>query len=319
MAPSRRRAFRRRSGPPCASGSRPITAIGTRTASWRPSRAQGVEPVLFSLADVAVVTGGGEPLRVPGFPDALPDGVLMRTIAGGTFEATTMRLGVLHALVAAGVTVWNAPTAIERSVDKAATSLLIARAGLPTPDTWVVLEARGRRRPRRREARPGAPLVLKPLFGSQGEGLAPDRAAGGSARRGGGRAGLLSPALRAAPRRAVARLPGVRLRRPGDRRHDPRGRRLDHQRPSRRPAAALGDAAAPPPNSPRPRPPRSASTIPASTSSRTGRAASPSSRSIPCRPGRASRLCARPTSPPRSCAASSPPSRGASRPRLVVA
>jgi hypothetical protein len=33
----------------------------------------GAEPVLFSLADVAVVTGGPEPLRVPGF-QTLPDG-----------------------------------------------------------------------------------------------------------------------------------------------------------------------------------------------------------------------------------------------------
>ena len=131
----------------------------------------GVEPVLFSLDDVAVVTGGGEPLRVPGFPDDLPDGVLLRTIAGGTFEATTMRLGVLHALVSAGVTVWNAPTAIERSVDKAATSLIVARAGLPTPDTFVVSKRAAAADLVAREARPGRPIVLKPLFGSQGEGL----------------------------------------------------------------------------------------------------------------------------------------------------
>lgn len=133
--------------------------------------ALGHEPVLFSLADVAVVTGGGEPLRVPGFADGLPDGVLLRTIAGGTFEATTMRLGVLHALVGAGVTVWNSPVAIERSVDKAATSLLIARAGLPTPDTFVVSSRGAAAEIVAREAGAGRPLVLKPLFGSQGEGL----------------------------------------------------------------------------------------------------------------------------------------------------
>ncbi|WP_375465399.1 RimK family alpha-L-glutamate ligase [uncultured Methylobacterium sp.] len=134
-------------------------------------RALGVEPVLFSLADVAVVTACPEPLRVPGFPESLPDGVLLRTIAGGTFEATTMRLGVLHALVASGVTVWNDPVAIERSVDKAATSLRVARAGLPTPDTFVVSRREAAAEIVAREAAPGRPLVLKPLFGSQGEGL----------------------------------------------------------------------------------------------------------------------------------------------------
>lgn len=134
-------------------------------------RALGADPVLFSLADVTVTTGSGEPLRVPGFPDRLPDGILLRTIAGGTFEATTMRLGVLHALVAAGTTVWNAPVAIERSVDKAMTSLLIARAGLPTPDTFVFSKREAAAELVAREARAGRPLVLKPLFGSQGEGL----------------------------------------------------------------------------------------------------------------------------------------------------
>lgn len=151
--------------------------LAADNGSWHKGRlrraleALGVEPVLFSLDDVAVVTGAGEPLKVPGFESGLPDGVLLRTIAGGTFEATTMRLGVLHALVASGVTVWNSPVAIERSVDKAATSLLIARAGLPTPDTFVFSKREAAAACVTREARPGRPLVLKPLFGSQGEGL----------------------------------------------------------------------------------------------------------------------------------------------------
>ena len=152
-------------------------ALAADNGNWHKARlrraleSMGTEPVLFSLDDVAVVTGGGEPLLVPGFADGLPDGLLLRTIAGGTFEATTMRLGVLHALVSAGVTVWNAPVAIERSVDKAATSLLIARAGLPTPDTFVFSKREAAAERVAREARPGRPLVLKPLFGSQGEGL----------------------------------------------------------------------------------------------------------------------------------------------------
>jgi RimK family alpha-L-glutamate ligase len=153
-------------------------ALAADNGNWHKARllaalrAQGVEPVLFSLADVTVETGGGEPLRVPGFDGALPDGVLLRTIAGGTFEATTMRLGVLHALVSAGCLVWNSPVAIERSVDKAATSLLVARAGLPTPQTWVVSTRAAAASVVEREAKAGSPLVLKPLFGSQGEGLA---------------------------------------------------------------------------------------------------------------------------------------------------
>ena len=57
---------------------------------------------------------------------------------------------------------------IERAVDKSMTSLLLARAGLPTPDTFVVST---REAAAALVADEGGPLVLKPLFGSQGEGL----------------------------------------------------------------------------------------------------------------------------------------------------
>jgi RimK family alpha-L-glutamate ligase len=133
--------------------------------------AAGHAPVLFSLADVAIVTGAGEPLRVPGFGRELPDGILIRTISGGTFQATTLRLGILHALVSVGTLVWNSPAAIERSVDKAMTSQLLARARIPTPDTFVVSTREAAAAVLAREAGSGRPLVLKPLFGSQGEGL----------------------------------------------------------------------------------------------------------------------------------------------------
>jgi RimK family alpha-L-glutamate ligase len=81
-----------------------------------------------------------------------------------------MRLGVLHALREIGVTVWNDARAIERCVDKSMTSFLLARAGIPTPPTWTTESPEAARAIVRREA-PQGPLVLKPLFGSQGRGL----------------------------------------------------------------------------------------------------------------------------------------------------
>jgi RimK family alpha-L-glutamate ligase len=95
---------------------------------------------------------------------------MVRTMSGGTFEAVTMRLGVLHALRELGVTVWNDARAIERCVDKSMTSFLLARAGIPTPATWATESHEAARAIVRREAVRG-PLVLKPLFGSQGKGL----------------------------------------------------------------------------------------------------------------------------------------------------
>ena len=98
----------------------------------------------------------------------LPDAVLVRDMAGGTFEAVTLRLGILHALQEIGVPVWNAARSIERCVDKSATSFLLARAGLPTPMTWAMESREAAAEVVRREA---GPFVLKPLFGSQGRGL----------------------------------------------------------------------------------------------------------------------------------------------------
>jgi RimK family alpha-L-glutamate ligase len=109
-------------------------------------------------------------LRLAGFDERLPDAVLVRSMSGGTFEAVTMRLGILHALRDLGVVVWNDARAIERCVDKSMTSFQLARAGIPTPDTWATESEEAARTIVRREVSRD-PLVLKPLFGSQGRGL----------------------------------------------------------------------------------------------------------------------------------------------------
>ena len=109
-------------------------------------------------------------LALPGFGAQLPDGVIVRAIAAGSFEAVTRRLGVLHALREQGVLVWNDARAIERCVDKSMTTFLLARDGLPTPETWAVESRAEALRVVRRETL-RRPLVLKPLFGSQGRGL----------------------------------------------------------------------------------------------------------------------------------------------------
>jgi tetrahydromethanopterin:alpha-L-glutamate ligase len=108
-------------------------------------------------------------LTIPGC-DSLPDAVLVRSLSGGTFEAVTKRLGVLHALREVGVLVWNNAKAIERCVDKSTTSFLLARAGIATPRAWTTESRETACEIVRRECTRG-PVVLKPLFGSQGRGL----------------------------------------------------------------------------------------------------------------------------------------------------
>jgi tetrahydromethanopterin:alpha-L-glutamate ligase len=132
--------------------------------------ALGVRTRAIRLQSCAVETQRACGLTIEGFGDRLPDAVLVRTMSGGTFQAVTLRLGILHALRENGVLVWNDARAIERCVDKSMTSFLLARAGIPTPPTWATESQESARAIARREVAHG-PLVLKPLFGSQGRGL----------------------------------------------------------------------------------------------------------------------------------------------------
>ena len=135
-------------------------------------RARGCVGRCIDLADCHIdTTATWHGLVIPGFGRSLPDAVLVRGIAGGSFEQVTKRLGVLHALRELGVPVYNDARAIERSVDKSMTSLLLHAARIGTPPTWATESLAHAQRIAMREAAAGHTLVLKPLFGSQGKGL----------------------------------------------------------------------------------------------------------------------------------------------------
>ncbi len=135
-------------------------------------RERGAVGRCIDLADCRIdTTASWHGLVIPGFGAALPDAALVRGIAGGTFEQVTKRLGVLHALRELVVPVYNDARAIERSVDKSMTSLLLHAAGIPTPPTWATESQAQAQQIVMRESAAGHALVLKPLFGSQGKGL----------------------------------------------------------------------------------------------------------------------------------------------------
>jgi tetrahydromethanopterin:alpha-L-glutamate ligase len=131
-------------------------------------RGFGSAPVRLHLCGFA--TQSASRLRIDAFNERLPDAVIVRSMSGGTFEAVTLRLGILHALREHGVMVWNDARAIERCVDKSMTSFLLARAGIATPSTWAIESYDQARTIAQEETKDGF-LVLKPLFGSQGRGL----------------------------------------------------------------------------------------------------------------------------------------------------
>lgn len=110
-------------------------------------------------------------LYMPGFEGALPDGVFVRGVQGGTLEEVVFYLDVLHALHEINILVYNSARAIERSVDKGMTSFLLDQAGILTPPTWVGNDVHQAYSFIRRELAMGNKVVAKPLFGSQGKDL----------------------------------------------------------------------------------------------------------------------------------------------------
>lgn len=133
-------------------------------------RRRGAQVSVAPLSRVSFDSTAPHGMTFPGLGKRLPDAVLVRSMAAGSFEAITRRLGVLHALDRLGVPVWNSAQAIERCVDKSTTTYLLKAAGLPTPDTFAVEGYETAKAVIRRELGRGA-LVLKPLFGAQGRGI----------------------------------------------------------------------------------------------------------------------------------------------------
>jgi tetrahydromethanopterin:alpha-L-glutamate ligase len=133
---------------------------------------RSVDAAFASLRDCRFeLAGNGAGIAIPGFDGCLPDAAFVRGVPGGSLEQVVLRLDVLHGLKGLGVPVYNDGRAIERTVDKAMTSFVLARAGLPTPSTWVTESASEARSIVLRETSEGREVVVKPLFGSQGAGL----------------------------------------------------------------------------------------------------------------------------------------------------
>jgi RimK family alpha-L-glutamate ligase len=130
----------------------------------------GAHAIPVRLSACGFDTRRASGLIIKGFGTGLPEAMFVRAIGAGSFEEITLRLGLMHALGECGTVVHNSARAVERCVDKAATSFLLARHGIATPPTWTVQSRAQAEAIVRREAARG-PLVLKPLFGAQGRGL----------------------------------------------------------------------------------------------------------------------------------------------------
>lgn len=127
-----------------------------------------ITPIAFR--DLSAELGPGGPRFHAGTLDlSAVDAVLVRTMPPASLEQVVMRMDCLGQLEAAGKVVVNSARAVEAAVDKYLASAKLAAAGLATPETFVcqtidtAMEA---------FARLGGDVVLKPLFGGEGRGIA---------------------------------------------------------------------------------------------------------------------------------------------------
>jgi hypothetical protein len=129
-----------------------------------------------SLAECRLdFSGAHRGICIPGFEAEPPDAAFVRGVPGGTLEQVVFRLDILHALDLVGVPVFNTGRAIERTVDKAMTTFLLHHRGIPTARTWVCESDAYAWSVAKREFEQGRSVVVKPVFGSQGEGVAKAR------------------------------------------------------------------------------------------------------------------------------------------------
>jgi ribosomal protein S6--L-glutamate ligase/tetrahydromethanopterin:alpha-L-glutamate ligase len=130
---------------------------------------RGIEAPFFDITRLVARLSMRPCLEAHGEPLERYDALFVRLIPGGSLEQVIFRVDALHRLENAGVCVINPPTVIERTVDKYYTSTLLEDAGLPTPRT-VVVEQFSDAMAAFHEL--GGDVVVKPIFGSEGRGMA---------------------------------------------------------------------------------------------------------------------------------------------------
>ncbi|MCW3024509.1 MAG: RimK family alpha-L-glutamate ligase [Conexibacter sp.] len=151
-----------------------VAVLGS-TGGWHAGRleraltARGHECLFAPVTRLVGRIDGGFAARSRDLSLDACDVVVVRGIPRGSLEQIVFRVDALHALAAVGVRAVNGALAIEHTIDKFLASALLAAGGVPTPRTVAceraddALEAFDDL---------GSDVIVKPLFGSMGFGIA---------------------------------------------------------------------------------------------------------------------------------------------------
>lgn len=93
------------------------------------------------------------------------DAIIVRDAGAGAFEGVSLRFDILRELEAEGIPVVNSPEAIRNAANKYHASYLLARAGLPVPETVAVQNVEAALK----VISGFGDAVIKPVFGYKGK------------------------------------------------------------------------------------------------------------------------------------------------------
>ena len=96
------------------------------------------------------------------------DAILVRTMPAGTLEQVISRMDILARLAIRGSVVLNNPKSLESAIDKYVTTTRLIDAGIPVPPSAIVQSSADLEKC---NVQFGGDVVLKPIFGSNGQGL----------------------------------------------------------------------------------------------------------------------------------------------------
>lgn len=145
----------------------------TARALINAAKEKGFSPLVLDLrkAEVMISSGNSEPASLFKAGEILLsdlDALIVRDVGAGAFEGVSFRFDILREIEEEGVPVINSPEAIQNAANKYHASYLLARAGLPVPETVAVQNVETALKVISRFG----DAVIKPVFGYKGKDIA---------------------------------------------------------------------------------------------------------------------------------------------------
>ncbi|AKB24672.1 Tetrahydromethanopterin:alpha-L-glutamate ligase [Methanosarcina sp. MTP4] len=137
----------------------------TARALIEAAREEGFFPLILDLRSAEVSINSQIDFKVGETRLSDLDAVVVRDVGAGTLEGVSFRFDILRELEAEGIPVINSPEAIQNAANKYHASWLLAKTGLPVPETEAVQSSSAALK----VVSGFGDAVIKPVFGYKGK------------------------------------------------------------------------------------------------------------------------------------------------------